>query len=183
MKSDWYIDIKKHGGEYQRRVTLPESYNWNVATYYFKLRVRAGTTIRWIDMSLEVKCTDNTNIIEETHIYINGLENVQYVQPTKESNFFVLPNYQFRSIECAQLDRIELRKGSDTNSSYLHMETRAVADGSNWIIKPLNITWSAVTYKFKVRVIDTRGSTLDTTEYALVVNEPYDVFTPPVTNT
>lgn len=62
------------------------------------------------------------------------------------------------------------------------METTSVADGSNYVVRPLNTTLGHVTYKFKVRVIDTRGTTLDTTEYTLVVLETPAVFVPDIIN-
>lgn len=89
-------------------------------------------------MSLDIRCTKKTNKISETNTYFGGLSEVQYVDPETDKNFFVLPAYSMRSDYCASVNYIEVRKGSDQNSTYLLMETRAVADGSTWILKPLN---------------------------------------------
>ena len=120
-------------------MTLPESANYVVGTYYFNIKLNGGSQPVFIPMTLEVRCHKNTNKITETNIFTGDLSIEQFVVPTNLTNFYKLPFYQFRSPECAQIDYIEVLPGSDDNSSYLLLESTAVAtDSVTWIVKPLN---------------------------------------------
>ena len=120
-------------------MTLPDTAKYVVGTYYFKVKVSAGTTHSFFPMTLEVRCHKKTNKITETTIFTGGLSIEQSVVPTNTTNFFLLPTYEFRSPECAQIAYIEVRPGSDQNASYLLLESTAVAtDSVTWIVKPVN---------------------------------------------